>query len=153
MQKLNFPEYDFRISKDEDGKTYIFDPLRKKDLLLTPEEWVRQHVLHYLMSEKAFPASLISTEAGVKVNRLSRRYDALIYTRKGEAYMLVECKAPSVKINQEVFDQIIAYNRSIKAPYLLISNGLKHFCCQFDQTSHQYVFLPEIPFFESPEIR
>ena len=148
MEKLNLPDYTFRLSKNEEGEVYIFDELRKKKLLLTPEEWVRQHILRYLIEEKGYPGSLISAEAGLKVNQLSRRYDALIYNRKGEAVLLIECKAPSVTVKQEVFDQILAYNREIKASHLLVSNGLKHFCCRIDPDSKQYVFLKEIPDFE-----
>ena len=148
MQKLNFPTYEFRLSKNEEGQVYIFDELRKKNLLLTPEEWVRQHILRYLIEEKGYPRSLISAEAGLKVNQLSRRYDALIYNRRGEPVLLIECKAPSVPVNQEVFDQVIAYNRELKASHLLVSNGLKHYCCRIDPGSDHYVFLEEIPVFE-----
>ena len=147
MDKLNFPEYKFRFSRSADQKVYIFDPYRKKELLLTPEEWVRQNVLRYLVEEKSYPGGLISTEAGIKINRLMRRYDALIYGHHGQAMMLVECKAPGVKINQGVFDQVIAYNRRIKADYLLITNGLKHFCCRIDPVKGKYNFLEEIPDF------
>ncbi|MBN1950599.1 MAG: type I restriction enzyme HsdR N-terminal domain-containing protein [Bacteroidales bacterium] len=149
MEKLNFPTYSYTITDDENGRRYILDPIRKKRLLLTPEEWVRQHVLSFLQQEKKFPANLISTEAGLKVNRLSCRYDALVYNRQGAPVLLIECKAPSVKIDQKVFDQIAAYNQTVQAPYLFITNGLKHFCCYHDQLEKKYRFLDDIPEFEA----
>ena len=149
MERLNFPSYPFRITEDPDGKRYIFDSIRRKNLALTPEEWVRQHVLTYLKEEKKYPANLISTEAGLKVNRLSRRYDALVFNRQGIPALLIECKAPSVKIDQKVFDQIIAYNQTVQAVYLLVTNGLKHFCCRLDTSEKKFIFLEEIPEFDA----
>jgi len=152
MEKLNLPAYEFRLSQNKEGQVYIFDALRKKNLLLTPEEWVRQHILRYLIEEKGYPPSLISAEAGLKVNQLSRRYDALIYNRRGEPVLLIECKAPSVSVKQETFDQVLAYNRQLQASHLLVTNGLKHFCCRIDPDSKQYIFLEEIPAFELLEL-
>ena len=103
MEKLNLPAYEFRIKKDSNNKLHIFDAIRQKNIHLTPEEWVRQHMIRFLIEEKEFPASLISIESGVKVNRLSRRYDALVYNREGEPILLLECKAPTVKIKQDSF--------------------------------------------------
>ena len=145
MDRLNLPAYDFRITTDKENRCHIYDPFRKKNLVLTPEEWVRQHILRYLIEERGFPASLVSAEAGIKVNRLSRRYDALIYSRSGDPLLLTECKAPGVKINQMVFDQAVAYNQTIKAPYILITNGLKHYFCKLDEDLRQYFFLKDIP--------
>jgi hypothetical protein len=147
MEKLNLPEYSFRISRKE-NKVMIFDALRKKNILLTPEEWVRQNILRFLTEERGFPPSLISIEAGLKVNRLARRYDALVYDRNRQPLMLVECKAPGVAINQNTFDQISAYNRTTKTIYLLITNGLKHYCCKLDDTAKRYVFLENIPAYD-----
>lgn len=126
MDKLNFPEYTFKIVKKE-RDILIFDDLRKKYLVLTPEEWVRQNLIKYLILDKGYPNGLISLEAGVKVNTLKKRYDALIYSKTGTPSILIECKAPAVKINNGVFQQILAYNTKIKAPYLLISNGYTHY--------------------------
>lgn len=149
MEQLNFPKYTFDITEDTNGKAFIFDTIRKKKLSLTPEEWVRQNLLRYLQEEKTYPANLISAEAGLKVNRLSRRYDALVYNRKGNAVMLIECKATSIKIDQKVFDQIIAYNQTIRAEYLLVTNGLRHFCCRLDPKEKRYIFLQDIPQFNA----
>jgi len=147
MNKLNLPVYTFRISKKEKDKLLIFDVFRRKYVSLTPEEWVRQNILQYLVTEKNVPKSLISSEAGVRINTLKRRFDALIYNRNGEPWMLVECKAPSITINQDTFDQIVAYNNSIKAKYLLITNGLKHYCCRMDTSTKKSVFVQDIPNF------
>jgi hypothetical protein len=147
MDQLNFPQYTFQISKTRAGKYFIFDMYRKKKVVLTPEEWVRQHMLRYLVEEKGFPASLISSESGIKVNQLSRRYDALVFDRKGKPLLLIECKATSVPVNQAVFDQVLAYNRSAKARYILVTNGLKHFCCRYAEQDGKYEFLHDIPSF------
>lgn len=149
MEKLNFPAYEFKISKGNDAKRYIFDKLRKKNILLTPEEWVRQNLLQFLIQEKDYPHSLISIEAGLKINTLARRYDALVYSREGSPLLLVECKAPGIKINQQTFDQIIAYNLSIKANFLLITNGIKHYCCRLRANKESFEFLGDIPGYES----
>ncbi len=142
------PEYSFRISGEEGSET-IFDPIRKKYVRLTPEEWVRQNLLMFLTREKGVPRSLISIESGVKVNRLSRRYDAMVYDRNGKPFMLIECKAPTVIINQGTFDQIIAYNRKVEAKCLLVSNGLKHYCCKIEPALQKYIFMEDIPHYES----
>jgi hypothetical protein len=149
MEKLNLPEYSFQIKNSEKDQPYILDVIRKKYVLLTPEEWVRQHILRYLTEEKGFPVSLISVEAGVKVNRLKRRYDALIRNRYGDPLVLVECKSPTVQIRQATFDQVVAYNHSIKAGYLLITNGLKHYFCKLDPENRDYSFMDSIPLYEN----
>jgi hypothetical protein len=148
MEILNLPEYQFRIREDKKGKKYIFDPYRKKELLLTPEEWVRLNIIRYLIEEKGYPAGLISAEAGIKFNKLSRRYDVLLYNQKGQPVMLIECKAPGVTINQNVFDQVVAYNSFIRAGHLLVTNGIKHFCCRISPGGERYLFLEKIPFFD-----
>ena len=146
MEKLNLPEYDFKI-KDDGGKKYIFDNLRKKYLILTPEEWVRQNIIRFLVEEKGFPTGLISVEAGINVNSLKRRYDALIYSRIGKPFVLVECKAPSVKLTQKVFEQILAYNSKIAAPNLLITNGISHYFLSHNP-SGKFQFINDIPTFD-----
>jgi hypothetical protein len=145
MQKLNLPLYKFRIKEDK-NQTYLFDDLRKKFLLLTPEEWVRQNIIRFLIDEKKTPEGLISIEAGLNVNTLKRRYDALIFSKQGTPLILVECKAPKVKINQKVFEQILAYNSTISAPYMLITNGLQHFFLRRGEKGN-FSFVDEIPTF------
>jgi hypothetical protein len=144
MEPLNLPTYLFRIKEDR-GKKYIFDEIRRRFVLLTPEEWVRQHVVNFLVSVKKFPLQLISIEKGFHQNRRRQRYDLLVYNRKAEPLMIVECKAPEVEINQHVFDQAGRYNNIHKAVYMLITNGMKHYCCLINIANKQYKFLQEIP--------
>jgi len=141
---LNFPAYPFKI-KQEGGKTYIFDELRKRFLVLTPEEWVRQHLVKFLIEEKKYPRTLIKLEGGLKLNALQKRSDVLLFNASGEKAMLVECKAPSVKITQETFDQIARYNFVHRVQWLVVSNGLQHFCCEVDYVKSIYRFHEEIP--------
>ena len=129
----------------QDGKKEVLDILRKKWVVLTPEEEVRQRFVHYLMDEKKFPAGLLAIEYSLKVNSLSRRADLVAFNSFGHPILMVECKAPSVKITQNVFDQIARYNLSMKVDYLILTNGLEHFCCQMDFKKQQYYFLEEIP--------
>lgn len=147
MDKLNLPVYSFKIKKASNNKLYIFDAIRKKSILLTPEEWVRQHLIRFLIEEKEFPASLISIESGIKVNQLARRYDALVYNRQGNPILLIECKAPSVRINQDTFDQILAYNWRVQASYLIVSNGINHYCCKINPVTRKFDFLEDIPMY------
>jgi hypothetical protein len=145
MQKLNLPAYEFRIKKDPNNKLFIFDAIRQKNIHLTPEEWVRQNMVRFLIEEKEFPAPLISIESGVKINQLSRRYDALVYNKKGKPILLIECKAPSVKIKQNTFDQTLAYNHTIKANYILVTNGIRHYCGKINVETKKFDFLEDIP--------
>ncbi|MEW7278905.1 type I restriction enzyme HsdR N-terminal domain-containing protein [Aquimarina sp. 2201CG1-2-11] len=144
MQKLNFPEYRFRF-KSSENKVSIFDRIRKKFFILTPEEWVRQHTLQYLIEEKKYPESLINVEKLVKVNDLNKRYDIIIYNPDGSIHLIVECKSANVKITQETFDQIARYNLALDADYLMITNGINHYYCQMNYTDNCYVFLKDIP--------
>ncbi len=144
MQKLNFPEYRFRF-KNSENKVSIFDRIRKKFVVLTPEEWVRQHTLNFLIEEKKYPESLINVEKLVKVNGLNKRYDIIIYNSDGSIFLIVECKSANVHITQEVFDQIARYNLALNADYLMITNGLAHYYCQMNYTDNQYNFLKNIP--------
>jgi len=146
MQKLNLPEYSFRI-KTREGKTFLFDLLRKKYVRLTPEEWVRQNFIQFLISEKKYSVSLIAVEAGVKVNNNPQRADLVVYDRSGTPVLVAEFKAPEVKINQQAFDQIVRYNMQLKVKFLIVSNGLDHFCCRINYTDNSYVYLAEIPGF------
>lgn len=143
MQKLNFPDYSFRF-KNRD-KLRIFDPIRKKFLVLQPEEWVRQHVIQFLLQEKNCPLSLINAEKELKINGLSKRYDIVVYNPDGSIYLIVECKAPEVRISQGTFDQIARYNLELKAEYLMVTNGLRHYFCKMDYTHEKYRFIEDIP--------
>lgn len=146
MQALNFPTYDFRI-KSSENNYFIFDDIRKKFVALQPEEWVRQHVLHYLIIDKKYPKSLINVEKMIKVNQLKKRYDLVVFKSDGSIYLLVECKAPDIVIDQKAFDQIARYNLKLKASYLMVTNGLNHYCCKMDFEEEKYTFLEQIPDF------
>lgn len=146
MQKLNFPTYSFRF-KNSENKVAIFDEIRKKFIILTPEEWVRQHVLQYLLQDKNYPKSYINVEKLIKINDLSKRYDIIVYQPDGAIYLLIECKAPEVAITQQTFDQIARYNLVLNAKYLMVSNGLNHYFCQMDLIKEKYIFLQELPEF------
>ena len=148
MQKLNLPEYSFRI-KTAGGKTVIFDTLRKKFVRLTPEEWVRQNFVQFLLTEKQYSPALITVEASVKVNNNPQRADLVVFDRLGNPVMVVEFKAPEVKINQQTFDQIVRYNMQLKVRFLIVSNGMEHYCCSINYAENSYAYLPEIPNFAS----
>ncbi len=147
MQELNLPEYDFKIESNADGNC-IYDIARKKFIALTPEEWVRQHWIHYLNKELNYPISLMVIEAGLKVNSLQKRADIVIYNKLKQPYLIVECKAPEIALNNDVFNQIINYYSSIKAEILIVSNGLKHVCFKFNHEKKQTEFLKEIPAYQ-----
>ncbi|PHS64702.1 MAG: restriction endonuclease subunit R [Flavobacterium sp.] len=144
MQNLNFPKYNFRFKSNE-NKTLIFDIIRKKFVVLTPEEWVRQNILQFLISEKKYPISLINIEKQIKLNNTIKRYDIVVFNKYGSIHIIVECKAPSIKINQQTFDQIARYNFVLNAEYLFVSNGLEHYYCQMDFENEKYIFLKELP--------
>jgi hypothetical protein len=144
MQPLRFPTYQFRF-KNSENKVAIFDEIRKKFVILTPEEWVRQHVVHYLVSDKNYPKSWINVEKRIKINRLIKRYDVVVFNPDGSIFLLVECKAPEIKISQQTFDQIARYNLTLKANYLMVTNGLDHYFCQLDYENERYHFLQDLP--------
>lgn len=142
-----FAKYNFRIQKDGDQSS-IFDIIRKKFVALTPEEWVRQHWIHYLIEEKKYPRSLFALEKMIELNKLSKRCDIVIYNREGKPFLIVECKSPDVKISQKVFDQIARYNLTLQVKYLVVSNGSEHHCCKIDFAKKTYNFiqlLPDLP--------
>lgn len=141
---LNFPAYSFRL-KSSENKTFIYAILRKKFIQLTPEEWVRQHVIQYLLEEKNYPRSLLNAEKQIKLGNLVKRYDVVGFKPNGAIQLIVECKAPSVKITQAAFDQIARYNRALKAEYLMVTNGLEHYYCQMDYRAATYRFLQTLP--------
>ena len=146
MQILNFPLYEFRF-KNSENKLYIFDIVRKKFVSLTPEEWVRQHTIQFLLKEKKYPQSLMNVEKQIQGNQLTKRYDIVVYRSDGSIFLAVECKAPQVKITQQIFDQIARYNMTLKAENLMITNGLHHIFYQIDYVNQKYVFLEEPPDF------
>ena len=147
LENLSLPAYDFRY-EDRENKKYIFDIIRKKFVLLTPEEWVRQNFICYLTEEKGYIQSLIRVEMFFRLNKLSKRADITLFNRKGEPKVLVECKSPKVSISQVVFEQVARYNLSFKVDFLIVTNGLQHYCCKMDYEHKNYSFLEEIPCFE-----
>ncbi len=144
MEKLNFKKYQFKIKINE-NKQYVFDEIRKKNILLTPEEWVRQNCVQFLIHEKKYPRNLISVEKKLSVNSLTKRYDIVTYNPYGKILLLVECKSPKVKITQKTFDQISRYNLVFKSQHLMITNGLSHYFCKVDHANNKYFFLKELP--------
>ncbi len=143
-QKLNFPAYNFRFQKYQ-NKIKIFSKLRKKFIILTPEEWVRQHCVNFLIEEYKYSPQLMNEEKQVIVNGMSKRYDLLVYKPEGSINLIVECKAPDVQISQDTFDQIARYNLSLDADYLMLTNGLNHYFCQLDYVKQTYIFMPHLP--------
>jgi len=141
---LNLPPFDAKIVNKE-GRLYIFDALRKKQLVLTPEEWVRQHWVHRLTREMHYPRSLISLEGGLRLHELNKRSDLVVFDPSGAKILMAEFKAPSVKITQQAFDQIANYNIVHRIPLLLVSNGLEHYYCEVDFETRSFRFLPELP--------
>ena len=144
MQALNFPKFTFRF-KNSENKVSIFDAIRKKFVILQPEEWVRQHCVQYLMEVKGYPKSLINVEKELKINDLKKRYDIVIFNTDGSIHLIVECKAPKIKIKQNTFDQVARYNLALNATYLMVTNGLKHYYCVMDFEAEKYQFLADIP--------
>jgi len=148
MQQLHFPPYNFTL-KNRENKPYIFDRIRKKYISLTPEEWVRQHVIMFLLETHKYPKSLINVEKEFLVNGTKKRYDLVVFYPNGDIFLLVECKAPKVAITQNTFDQIARYNLKMNATYLMVTNGLDHYYCQMDYVSQQYHFLKELPVYKN----
>ena len=144
MQKLNLPSYQFQL-KNKENKMLIFDIFRKKYVVLTPEEWVRQHFATYLNKEKKYPITLIAIEKQLTINNLQKRSDILIFNTFGKPEIIVECKAPNVKITQDTFDQIARYNLKLNANFLVVTNGIQHFYCKMDFENETYLFLKELP--------
>jgi hypothetical protein len=148
LQKLNFPEFSFRF-KNNENKVSIFDCIRKKFVILQPEEWVRQHCVLYLMEVKKYPISLINVEKELTINDLKKRYDIVIFNPDGSILLIVECKAPKININQTTFDQIARYNTALNSTYLMVTNGINHYYCQMDFENERYQFLKDIPEYSS----
>tara|TARA_B100001250_G_C19522228_1_gene666498 strand:- start:55 stop:504 length:450 start_codon:yes stop_codon:yes gene_type:complete len=148
MENLNFKSYHLK-TKNNENKQYVFDEIRKKYVLLTPEEWVRQNCIQFLIHEKKYPKSLISIEKKLSINSLTKRYDIVVFNSDGIILLLVECKSPKLKISQKTFDQISIYNLTFKSQYLMITNGLIHYFCEVDYVNNKYFFLNELPNFKS----
>jgi hypothetical protein len=148
MIKLNFPDYQYSI-KSKENKSYIFDPIRKKWLVLNPEEWVRQNCVQFLINEKKIPIGLLQVEKKIEVFNTVKRYDLVVFNTEKKISLLVECKSPSVKITQEAFDQIARYNTVIQSEYLMLTNGLDHFYYQMDFKKKKYIYLTDLPTYNS----
>ncbi|MBQ6747562.1 MAG: type I restriction enzyme HsdR N-terminal domain-containing protein [Bacteroidaceae bacterium] len=144
MLALNLPAFEVKM-KDEGAKKLIFDVIRRKYVALTPEEWVRQHFVHYLIEQLGYPQELLANEVEVSLNGTSKRCDTVLYDRDLQARMIVEYKAADVNISQKVFNQIMRYNMVLRVQYLIVSNGLEHYCCKLDYSNNSYEFLSEIP--------
>ena len=142
--EINLPPYDIKM-REQGGKRQIFDFLRRKYVALTPEEWVRQHFVHFLINHKGYPQGLLANEVELKVGNKKLRCDTLLYNRALQPQMIIEYKAPHVEITQQVFNQITVYNHLLHVDFLVISNGLQHFCCRMDYDHQSYAFLQEIP--------
>ncbi len=147
MYRLNLPPYPIKIT-ERGEKRLIFDFLRRKYVALTPEEWVRQHFVHYLVEVKKYPKSLLANEVELKVGDKKLRCDTLLYTQALQPRMIIEYKAPTIPLQQKTFDQISAYNLLLKVDYLVVSNGLQHYCCKMDYEQQRYVFLEQLPDYE-----
>ena len=144
MYELNLPKYGIKIA-NENGHQTIFDVLRRKYVALTPEEWVRQHFVHYLIEHKGYPQALMANEIQLAIGNKKLRCDSVLYDRLLRPRMIIEYKAPTVSITQKVFDQITIYNMLLHVDYLVVSNGIKHYCCRMDYENQKYLFLEDIP--------
>ena len=148
MTELNLPEYEYKVKKRDDGSWAIWDRLRARWVALTPEEWVRQHFVEWLITEKRFPAALMGNEVSLTQNGIARRCDTIVGDRAGAPLVIVEYKAPTINITQKTFGQIVRYNMVLKARYLMVSNGMTHYCCEIDYEKNNYRFLEEIPCYQ-----
>ncbi|WP_345951052.1 MULTISPECIES: type I restriction enzyme HsdR N-terminal domain-containing protein [unclassified Mucilaginibacter] len=144
LQPLALPPYPFKLT-EQSGQLYIFDDIRKKQLVLTPEEWVRQHFVQYLIQQKSYPKTLIKLEGGLKVHGMAKRSDIVVFNPAGEKVLMVECKAPGVVIDQKVFDQVARYNITHRIKLLAVTNGLQHYYCAINFDKKNYRFLEELP--------
>jgi hypothetical protein len=148
MFRLNLPQYEIKIG-EKDGKRTIFDFLRRKYVTLTPEEWVRQHFTHYLIAHKGYPKGLMGNEVELHVGEKRLRCDTILYNKQNQPQMIIEYKAPTIQIQQKTFDQISVYNLLLHVDYLIVSNGLEHYCCKMDYDNQKYLFLQDIPDYEN----
>ncbi len=144
MQQINFPSYTFRFKNSENGLC-IFDPIRKKFVRLLPEEWVRQHVVQYLLRDKGYPKLRLRVEGVISVHGMKKRCDIVLYEPDGTIFLVVECKSPAVSLDQSVFDQLARYNLALNAKMLMVTNGLQHYYCTLDYEKEKYCFVQDIP--------
>lgn len=147
MYQLNLPEYQFKIKK-QNNKLFVFDSQRKRYVALTPEEWVRQHFVRFLIEEMHYPASLLAIEHQIDFNGMKKRCDSILFDNMAQPKLIIELKAPTVAITQQVFDQVAVYNAKLNVQFFIISNGLEHYCCRVDTKNARYEFLPGIPEYE-----
>lgn len=152
MQQLNFPHFEFKL-RNSNNRQEIFDPIRHKYVTLTPEEWVRQHLIAHLVRIKGYPVAMIGVEKQLMLNKLPKRFDLVVFGRNAAPFLLVECKAPGVEITEKTFDQAARYNMLLQAEYFLITNGLEHYTCRIDYKNKQYVFIEDIPDFDRASIQ
>ena len=143
MLSLNLPVFEAKVTR-KGGKTVIFDVIRRRYVALTPEEWVRQHFVHFLLNHKGYPQALMANEVQLQLNGTKKRCDTVLYRRNLTAQMIVEYKAPDIEITQAVFDQITRYNMVLKVDYLVVSNGIQHYCCRINYENNSYASLPMI---------
>jgi len=146
MLQLNLPQYSFRIKKQNE-KLVIFDSQRKRYVALTPEEWVRQNFIRFLIEEKGYPAAYLAIEKQLNMNGMKKRCDAILYNEHAQPFLIIELKAPNITITQATFDQVAVYNAKLKVDFFIISNGIEHFCCKVNLETARYEFFPEIPDF------
>jgi len=144
MLQLNLPEYKFRIKK-HDQRLLIFDSQRKKYVSLTPEEWVRQHFIRFLIEEKGYPAAYLAIEKQLSLNGMKKRCDAILYNEHALPILIIELKAPHIPISQATFDQVAVYNSKLKVDFFMISNGLEHYCCHVNTETAKYEYFAELP--------
>ncbi|NDV46637.1 hypothetical protein D0T49_06215 [Paludibacter sp. 221] len=147
MYQLNLPEYQFKIKKQNE-RFFVFDQQRKRYVALTPEEWVRQHFIRFLIEEMNYPASLLAIEHQIDLNNMKKRCDAVLFNNYANPNLIIEFKAPNVPITQKVFDQVAVYNVKLNVQFFMVSNGLEHYCCRVDTKNARYDFLPDIPKYE-----
>ena len=148
LQPLALPPHPFKLT-EQNGQLFIFDELRKKKIMLTPEEWVRQHFAQYLINIKGYPKTLIKLEGGLKLHGMQKRSDIVVFNTQGQKILMVECKAPNVVIDQKVFDQIARYNMTHKVKLLAVTNGLQHYYCTIDFENSNYRFIDQLPLYQS----
>ena len=146
MIELNLPPYAYKL-KQNNGSVQIWDAVRRKYVALTPEEWVRQHFIAYLVGSKKYPLGRIGNEISLSLNGRSRRCDTLVDDAEGQPLVLIEYKAPHISVSQKVFEQAVRYNICFRVPYIMLSNGISHYCCHIDYDSRKYSFLTEIPLY------
>ncbi len=144
FKALSFPQAELKLTRKE-GQVFVWCIIRKKSLVLTPEEWVRQHLIHFLIQEKQIPIGLIAAEMAIEINQLSRRCDVVVFGNDGKPKLIIECKAPEINLTEKTFNQIAQYNAALNVDLLMVTNGLQHIVCQIDRENTQLNYLEELP--------